>query len=47
MGATMTCDDKSSYVILSIFSVNFNRFYKQKRVVLEKLLMILGHCNVF
>jgi len=40
-------DDRSSNIILSMlflacFSVIFNRFYKQNRGVLEKLLMILG-----
>jgi len=36
-------DDKSSDVILSMFSVIFNRFYKQNGAVFEQLPMILGH----
>lgn len=39
--------DKSPYVILSIFSVIFSRFYHKNIGVLDQLSMILGHFYCF
>jgi len=41
--SSMHTDDKSSYIILNMFSVIFSRFYQQNIGILEKLPIISGH----